>query len=116
MNHPHPIKVMIADDHAVVIAGLRALIERLTDLTVVGEASTTDELVERTGALQPDVVVVDLRMPGGEIFGAIRNLKRMCPTTKTVVFTAYDDAADAAEAFRAGADGFVLKQAAGAEI
>jgi two-component system response regulator NreC len=116
MNHPEPIRILIADDHDVVRAGLCSLIGRYRDLTVVGEAATTDELMRETERLLPDVVVADLRMPGGEIFDAIRVLRERCPNTKVVVFTAYDDAHDAAQAVRAGAHGYVLKQAPGGAI
>src|ERR1044071_4918418 len=113
---PPPIQILIADDHAVVRAGLRALIARYKDLAVVGDAATTDELVRETERLVPDVGVADMRMPGGEIFDAIRTLRERCPKTKIVVFTAYDDAHDAAQAVRAGAHGYVLKQAPGGEV
>lgn len=111
-----PIQVVIADDHAVVRAGLRALIARHRDLSVMGEAATTDELLNEAQRLSPDVVVVDLRMPGGDVFDAIRTLRDKCPNTKVVVFTAYDDASDAARAIRSGAHGYVLKQAPGRDV
>lgn len=116
MHHPGTIHVVIADDHAVVRAGLRALLSRHHDLSVVGEAATTDELLRDTQRLSPDVVVVDLRMPGGDVFDAIRTLREKCPDTKVVVFTAYDDARDAARAMRSGAHGYVLKQAPGRDV
>jgi len=116
MNPPLPIQILIADDHDVVRAGLRALLGRYPDIAVVGEAITTDELLSEAARASPDVAVVDLRMPGGEIFEAIRNLRESSPRTKVVVFTAYDDARDAAVAFRSGAQGFVLKQSPGGDI
>jgi DNA-binding NarL/FixJ family response regulator len=107
---------VIADDHDVVRAGLRALIGRYNDLAIVGEAATTDEMLLVVTQLTPDVVVVDLRMPGHDVFGAIRKLRERYPTTKVIVFTAYDEARDAARAMRAGAHGFVLKQAPGGAV
>jgi len=116
MTPPRPIQIVIADDHDVVRAGLRALLGRYHDLAIVGEATTSDELVRETTRFLPDVVVVDLRMPGCEIFETIRTLRERFPKTKVVVFTAYDDALDAARAVRAGAHGYVLKQAPGGDV
>jgi DNA-binding NarL/FixJ family response regulator len=110
------IRIVIADDHDVVRAGLRALVGRFPDLAVVGEATTTDEMLLEAERLSPDVVVVDLRMPGSEIFESIRTLHENAPRTKIVVFTAYDDARDAARAMRAGAHAYVLKQAPGGDV
>jgi len=100
----------------VVRAGLRALLGRYHDLAIVGEATTTDELLLEAQRLSPDVVVVDLRMPGDDVFECIRTLRDTCPEVKVVVFTAYDDARDAARAVRAGAHGYVLKQAPGGDV
>jgi DNA-binding NarL/FixJ family response regulator len=83
---------------------------------MIGEAASTDQLLLEADRLSPDVVVVDLRMPGGDIFETIRTLLDRSPNTKVVVFTAYDDARDAARAVRAGAHGYVLKQAPGGDI
>lgn len=116
MPSPSPIQILIADDHDVVRAGLRALIGRYHDLAIVGEATTTDEMLLEAMRLSPDVVVVDLRMPGRDVFDTIRQLRESRPNTKVVVFTAYDEARDAARAVRAGAQGFVLKQAPGGEV
>jgi len=116
MNHPRPIKVTIADDHDVVRAGLRALFGRCEDIVIVGEATTTDELVLVAKQLSQDVVVVDLRMPGGDVFEAIKTLRRLSPKVKIVAFTAYDDERDAARAVRAGAHGYVLKQSPGGDV
>ena len=68
---PKPIRIVIADDHAVVRAGLRSLLDRQPDMTVVGEASTAVELGQRVLETQPDIVVTDLRMPGGGVFRAL---------------------------------------------
>lgn len=97
-------------------AGLRALLDRYKDMAVVGEAMTTDGMVAEAMRISPDVVVADLRMPGDDIFEAIRTLREARPATKVVVFTAYDDARDAARAVRAGAHGYVLKQAPAGNI
>jgi DNA-binding NarL/FixJ family response regulator len=116
MTTPPPIEIIIADDHDVVRAGLRTLVSRYRDLTIVGEARTTDELLQEAARLSAAVVVVDLRMPGSDVFECIRTLRERSPDTKVVVFTAYDDARDAARAVRAGAHGYVLKQAPGGDI
>ena len=116
MDHPRPIQIVIADDHDVVLAGLRALLGRYHDMAIVGEATTTDELLLVAERFSPDVVVVDLRMPGHDVFETIQTLRESLPKTKIIVFTAYDEARDAAMAVRAGAHGFVLKQAPGGEV
>lgn len=116
MSPSRPIQIIIADDHDVVLAGLRSLLGRFHDLTIVGEATTTDELLVQADRRSPDVVVMDLRMPGREIFETIRALRESSPKTKVVVYTAYDDAQDAARAVRAGAHGFVLKQSPAGDV
>lgn len=85
-------------------------------MELVGEAATTDAMLAETARILPDVVVADLRMPGSDIFDAIRVLSERCPRTKVVVFTAYDEVLDATRAVRAGAHGYVLKQAPGGDV
>jgi two-component system response regulator NreC len=104
------IRILIADDHVVVRAGLRALLGRQRDMDVVGEAADSRDLVQKVHELEPDVVVTDLRMPGGGVLESIRALKAAPGAPDFVVFTAFDDATDAALVLRAGASGYVLKQ------
>jgi two-component system response regulator NreC len=111
---PRHIRIVIADDHAVVRAGLRALLERQHDMRVVGEASTAPELEQRAKETSPQVVVTDLRMPGGGVLDAVQAISDT--GTRVVVFSAFDDAGDAAQAFRAGASGYVLKQSEESDV
>ncbi|HVU05293.1 MAG TPA: response regulator transcription factor [Polyangiaceae bacterium] len=109
-SHPaRRIRIVTADDHAVVRAGLRALLGRQADMEVVGDASSARELEECVRRTKPDVVVVDLRMPGGGVLDAVHVASHEVGAA-VVIFSAFDDVSDAAHAFRAGASGYVLKQ------
>ncbi|MFC4222467.1 response regulator [Lysinibacter cavernae] len=111
------IRVMLVDDHAVVRAGLRIILETQHDIRVVGEASTGEECLASVGRLAPDLVVVDLAM--GEGMGGIETIQRLrgeWPGIQALVFTTYDTDADIVRAVDAGAIGYVLKDAAPAEI
>jgi two-component system response regulator NreC len=105
------IRVLIADDHHVVRIGLRSLLGRQPDMEVVGEAQESAELRTRIDQLSPDVVVTDLRMPGGGVLECIRGLQGDSRAPDVVIFTAFDDATHASQALAAGAAGYVLKQA-----
>jgi DNA-binding NarL/FixJ family response regulator len=110
MSSSPRFRIVIADDHAVVRAGLRSLLDRQGDMTVVGEAASADALVDEARRLQPDVVVTDLRMPKGGVLEAIRTLTGERPALRVVVFTGFDETSDAVRAFRVGAAAYVLKQ------
>ena len=110
------IRVLIADDHAVVRSGLRALLAAQPDMDVVGEAEDGIVVEERCRALAPDVVLMDLTMPGrGGIMGA-EDLRRTCPDTRVLVLTMHEDEAYARLAAQAGAAGYVLKKALATEL
>jgi two-component system response regulator NreC len=104
-----PIRIVVADDHSVVRAGLATFLNRHKDLTIVGEADSAAALLERCAQVSPDLAVIDLRMPG-DVPEAIRVLCGRTPPIRVVVFSAFDEPADAALAFQAGATGYVLKQ------
>lgn len=110
------IRVLIADDHALVRSGLRALIEAQPDLEVVGEAEDGVVALARCQQLAPDVVVMDLTMPGRGGIGATEDIRRECPNTKVVVLTMHDDETYVRLARLAGAAGFVLKKALATEL
>lgn len=112
----HDIRVLIVDDHKIVRLGMRSLLERQPDMVIVGEASDTLELLARARELHPDVVVTDLRMPGGDVVPVVRQLLIEQPTIRIVVFSAFDEPAEAALALRAGAVGYVLKQSEEADL
>jgi two-component system response regulator NreC len=110
------IRVLIADDHALVRSGLRALLEAQSDIEVVGEAEDGVAVVECCRKLEPHVVVMDLTMPGRGGVTATEDLHRECPQTKVVVLTMHDDEAYVRLARLAGASGFVLKKSLAAEL
>ena len=100
-----PIRVLLADDHPVVREGLRGMLASEPDIEVVGEAGSGPEAVALAGRLRPDVVLMDLRMPGGDGVDATRQLAG----TTVVVLTTYDSDADILRAVEAGAAGYLLK-------
>jgi two-component system response regulator NreC len=108
--------IVIADDHAVMRSGLRMLLDATDDLEVVGEAGDVEETVRKVKAYKPDVLVLDLHMPGGPSLDAMPALREASPATRVVVLTMQDSAAFVREALRAGALGYVTKEAADVEL
>lgn len=107
-----PIRLALVDDHHVVRRGLRSFLEAFPDITVVGEASSGEELLERVDRWLPDVVIMDLLMPGGiDGIETTRRVRAMTPHTQVVVLTAHTDDARVIAALRAGAIGYVPKDA-----
>lgn len=110
------IRVILADDHPVVRRGLRALLDTLPGVEVVAEAGTGGQAVQVVAAHRPDVVVMDLRMPGMDGVEATRRILRTHPGTAVLVLTMFDEDALVADALRAGARGYLLKGAEQEEI
>ncbi|SFK62126.1 response regulator transcription factor [Amycolatopsis sacchari] len=110
------ISVLLVDDHPVVREGLRGMLEAEPDLTVVGEAGSGDEAVAVNLARAPDVVLMDLRMPGLDGVGATRRILADTPDRRVVVLTTYETDADILRAVEAGAAGYLLKDASRAEL
>ena len=110
------IRVLIADDQRVVREGLAMVLGLLDGVEVVGAASDGNEAVALAGNLRPDVVLMDLRMPRCDGIEATRLLRERQPGTKVVVLTTYADDQSVIEAFRAGARGYLTKDAGGEEI
>jgi len=114
------IRVLIADDHAVLRAGLKLLIGAESDMEVVGEAADGFEVVRRAQTTSPDVVLLDLSMPGGRGTQTIEDLVRRAPTTasppRVLVLTMHDDQASMQAALLAGASGYIVKKAADVEL
>jgi two-component system response regulator NreC len=108
--------VVVADDHAVVRQGLRLLIGSEDGLEMVGEAGTVPDAERLTHAHRPSVLVLDLNMPGGSSLEAIPRLRSQVPATAIVVLTMQDDPAFVRQALHAGAQGYVLKEAADEEL
>jgi len=111
-----PIRVLIADDHAVLRAGLRLLINAQPDMEVVGEAADGAEAVAQARALQPQVLTLDLAMPGNSGVDTITQLRRECPHTRVLVLTMHDDPAYLRAVLAAGGSGYVVKTAADTEL
>jgi two-component system response regulator NreC len=111
------ISIVVADDHHVVRAGLRLLLEREEDLHVVGEAADADEALRRVLGYKPTVLVLDLNMPGDTTsLDAIALVPERSPGTAVIVLTMQSDPAFARRALRAGANGYVVKDAADTEL
>jgi DNA-binding NarL/FixJ family response regulator len=106
-----PLRVLVVDDHPVVRDGLRALLEPEADLELVGEAGSAQDAVRAAGRLAPDVVVMDLRMPGVDGLQATRTIVAARPRTGVVAFSLDDDEGAVLAALRAGARGFATKDA-----
>ncbi len=110
------IRVLIADDHAVVRDGLSAMLDRQEDMTVVGEASNGLEAVDQAGRLKPDVILMDLRMPELDGVGAMKLIEENAPDTKVLVLTTFDTDEYIFHALEAGAKGFLLKDTSRDEL
>ncbi len=110
------IRVLIADDHAVLRAGLKLLIGAEPDMEVVGEAADGPETVRRAQTTVPDVVLLDLSMPGGRGTQTIGEVVQLTPRPRVLVLTMHDDAASMQAALLAGASGYIVKKAADVEL
>jgi len=110
------IRILVADDHPVVRAGLTGMLAAESDLEVVGEAASGDEAVALAGRLRPDVVLMDLRMPGGDGVSAISQMAERKLAARILVLTTYDTDSDVLAAIEAGATGYLLKDAPAAEL
>jgi two-component system response regulator NreC len=110
------IRVVIVDDHAVVRSGLHLLVEREEGMVVVDEAANANEAIFRALEHKPDVVLIDVTMPGESGIEAIPKLLEASPDSKVLVLSMQDDARYVRDAFAAGASGYVLKEAADTEL
>ena len=111
-----PIRIVLADDHAVVREGLKLLIDGERDMTVVAEAAEGTAAVEQAIALRPDVVVLDISMPGMNGLVAARTLKKRAPEIAIVTLTRHTDDGYLQELLRSGVSAYVLKQSAAREL
>ncbi len=110
------IRAVLADDHTVLRSGLKLLLDAQPDIQVVGEASRGEEAVERATQLCPDIVLMDLTMPGMNGLQAIAEIKKLMPACRVLVLTMHDDEAYLRQSLAAGASGYILKQAADSEL
>jgi two-component system response regulator NreC len=104
------IRILIADDHAVLRAGLEMLINSQPDMEVVGEAADVPDTVRKAVAIRPDVALVDITMPGGSAIEAIERIRRESPRTRVLVLTMHDDPSYARAVLAAGGSGHVIKE------
>src|SRR5579872_3995925 len=109
-----PVRVLVADDHAIFRDGLRKLFEGTDEVTIVGEASNGNECVRMLAKLKPDILLLDLRMPEKDGLGVLEEINFDSVTTRVIVLTAAEDDRDVVRAMRLGARGVVLKQSASA--
>ncbi len=118
MDAPHqqPIRIVLADDHAVVRSGLRLLLDAEADFEVVAEAGDVDAAARYVRGHHPAVLVLDLNMPGGSSLEAIPTIRENSPDTQIVILTMQEEPAFARQALTAGAIGYVLKEAADEEL
>ncbi len=117
---PNSIRILLADDHPIVRDGLRAVLETQPDFVVIGEAGDGDEALRQIGALSPDVLLLDLEMPGVDGVAVLRHLQERTGDEEralpTLVFTAFDTDERIVDAVRAGARGYLLKGAPREEL
>jgi len=110
------MKVMIADDHAVVRQGIRAVLESVDGLEVVAEAGTGTEALELVASMAPDVLVLDVNMPGSDGLEVTRTLREGGHDCRILILSMHDNPEYVLQALRLGADGYVLKDAGPAEL
>src|SRR5215472_9024474 len=106
-----PIRVLIADDHAIFRRGLSELLRAIPDIEIIAEAATGDEAVAQAALLEPDVILMDLQMPGFNGIEATRRILRKSPHIGILVLTMFEDDDSIFAAMRTGARGYLLKGA-----
>ncbi|MBT3714160.1 MAG: response regulator transcription factor [Anaerolineae bacterium] len=110
------LKVLLVDDHEVVRKGLKYVLDDLEDFTFIGEASSAQVAIHMTEELNPDIVILDIRMPGGSGLDACRAIYEKNPNIKIIMLTSYGDDESIAEAIQAGAVGYILKDGSTDEL
>jgi len=116
VNETVPIRIVIADSNAIFRQGLQTILEREPDMQVVAQAASAREAVAAYEAHRPDVTILDLRMPEMECLNAIRAIRADNPQARIVILTAYDGEEDIVQGLRAGASGYLLKEASPEEV
>lgn len=113
---PESHRILLVDDHEIVRLGLKALLEHHRGFEVIGEAGSAHEAIEKVEALKPDVVVMDIRLPGGSGIEACQHIADNFPNSKVIMLTSYAEDEMLFSAIRAGAAGYVLKQIGGEDL
>jgi DNA-binding NarL/FixJ family response regulator len=111
-----PLRILLADDHTLVRAGIRALLAQMPDIEVVGEAGDGREALALVKALRPDVLLMDIAMPGMSGLEAAAQVKKECPGVKVIILSMHANEEYVMQALRAGATGYLLKDAASVEL
>ena len=111
-----PIRILLADDHAILRDGIRALLSDEADLQVVGEAENGRQALEQARALRPDIVIMDIGMPLLSGLEATKHIRRDVPESRVLILTMHQNDEYLAQVLAAGASGYVLKDAAGREL
>lgn len=111
-----PVRILLADDHAVLRSGLRLLLTNTNEYEVVGEASSGIETLSLAEQLQPDLILLDLSMPALGGLEALPTLRKLVPSTRILILTMHDDPQYLRQALKHGASGYVLKKAADADL
>jgi DNA-binding NarL/FixJ family response regulator len=111
-----PLRIVLIDDHEVVRAGIKAMLDAQEDMEVVGEAGTAEDGIKRVGFDEPDVVVLDVRLPDGSGVEACREIRSRFPDVKVLMLTSFADEEALMSAILAGAAGYVLKRVKGTDL
>jgi two-component system, NarL family, response regulator DevR len=111
-----PLRVVLVDDHEVVRNGIKALLEEIPGVSVVGEAGTVKDAIARVTWARPDVVIMDIRLPDGSGIEATREIRALLPNTQVLMLTTFADDEALFASIMAGAAGYVLKQIKGADL
>ncbi len=110
------VKVLVVDDHAIMRDGIRALLDLQDDIEIIGEASEGNEAIERAQKLVPDVIIMDIAMPGMDGLEATRRIKKKNPAVKIIILTQHDNREYIISSVKAGVSGYIPKRALGAEL
>lgn len=111
-----PIRILIADDHRILRAGLKSLMNFEENLEVVGEVTSGLEVIESVQSLNPDIVLMDIGMPGNENLEALKQTVNISPKTRVLILTMHEDLAVMQECLLLGASGYIIKRAAESEL
>jgi two-component system, NarL family, response regulator DevR len=111
-----PLRILLVDDHKLLRAGIKAILEHNPEFTVIGEAETAGEAIAECGEKHPDIVLMDIGLSGTNGIEATNTIVRDAPATKVVMLSIYDDEQSVVSAIRSGASGYVLKKASGSDL
>lgn len=115
-GHASTIRILLVDDHALVREGLKRVLSSMVGVVIVGEAASGEEAVVRASDLQPDLVIMDLSLPGMSGIDAVRVIKTECPETRILALTMHEEEVYIRGALEAGASGYVVKDTRPSEL